>query len=204
MQAYMKSAMPYRGVRWTEERRICRESFAQHPLATFEEWCEAALGLWRGARYREERYATIELLEYRAYQPFRTMRAMPVYEELITTGAWWDYVDAVAIRLVGPLVLTNPAVMKRKMRAWSRSPDVWKRRSSIVCQVALKRETDLELLDDCIQANLENNEFWIRKAIGWSLRQYAWLDPKWVKTYVERNREALSGLSRREALKNIG
>src|SRR5688572_20929768 len=94
--------------------------------------------------------------------------------------------------------------MKREMRRWSRDDDVWKRRTSILCQVTFKKDTDLELLYDCMRPSLTSREFFLRKAIGWALRQYAWTDPREVRRYVAEHADRLSGLSRREALKNIG
>jgi 3-methyladenine DNA glycosylase AlkD len=130
---------------------------------------------------------------------------LPVYEEMIVTGAWWDYVDAVAVHLVGDQLLRDfPGDVKPLMRAWSTDSNLWKRRASIICQVAFKGETDVDLLYACIQPNLADRQFFIRKAIGWALRQYAWTDPAEVRRYVTANASRLSGLSRREALKNIG
>lgn len=204
MQAYMKSAMPFYGVATPEMRRVCRSVFAAHPLASFEAWQHGALGLWRQARLREERYAAIELTGYRFYRAFQTPDAMSMYEEMIVTGAWWDYVDAVAVHRVGPILLKYPEPMKAMMKAWSRSPDLWKRRTSIICQLSFKEKTDLRLLYGCIEPNLGDREFFIRKAIGWALRQVAWTDPKEIVRYVAEHGGELSGLSRREALKNIG
>src|ERR1017187_7749524 len=93
MQAYMKSAMPYLGIQAVPFRKATKAVLAAHPLDAFEDWHDTALALWRGARYREERYAVIELVGYRSYQKFRTLDALPLYEEMISTGAWWDYVD---------------------------------------------------------------------------------------------------------------
>jgi len=90
------------------------------------------------------------------------------------------------------------------MRAWSEDKDIWKRRVSIICQISFKRHTDLELLYANIEPNLADRSFWIRKAIGWSLRAYAWTNPREIARYVAANESRLSGLSRREALKNIG
>ena len=76
-------------------------------------------------------------------------------------------------------------------------------RSSIICQVSAKGNTDVDLLEACIESNLDDRDFFIRKAIGWSLRAYARVDPGWVARYVQRHQSRLSGLSRREALKHI-
>jgi len=204
MQAYMKSAMPYYGVPTPILRAACREVFAAHPLGSFEEWQSAALTLWRTARHREERYAAIELTGYKLYRAHQTLETVTMYEEMIVSGAWWDYVDALAVHRIGPLVAAHPKPMKPLMKSWSRSPDMWKRRSAILCQISFKDKTDLGLLYACIEPNLADKEFFIRKAIGWALRQYAWTDPDEVERYVAAREDALSALSKREARKNIG
>ena len=129
---------------------------------------------------------------------------MKMYEELIVTGAWWDYVDDIASHRVGPILKDYPAPMRRKMLVWSRSSNLWKRRTAIICQLGFKEETDLQLLYACIEPSLGSREFFLRKAIGWALRQYAWTDCAAIKKYVRLNRTRLSALSSREALKNIG
>jgi 3-methyladenine DNA glycosylase AlkD len=89
------------------------------------------------------------------------------------------------------------------MLAWSKSKNIWKRRTSILCQLGFKKDTDLGLLYACIEPSLDSEEFFLRKAIGWALRQHAWTDSAEVKRYVSCNAARLSGLSQREALKNI-
>ena len=199
----MKSEMPYRGIKSAEMRAISKRIFTEHPLPSCSAWQAAILELWRGARYREERYAALELIALRRHRDCRTPDALSMYEELITTGAWWDYVDEVAHH-VGDLLLSHPKQIRQVMRAWSTDEDMWKRRVSIICQISFKRDTDLELLYANIEPNLSDRTFWIRKAIGWSLRAYAWTNPKEIARYVAANEARLSGLSRREALKNIG
>ena len=93
--------------------------------------------------------------------------------------------------------------MRRAMLAWSKCDDIWKRRSAILCQLHLREETDLELLYACIEPSIASKEFFLRKAIGWALRQYAWTDPDEVRRWVRANEHRLSNLSKREALKNI-
>ena len=80
---------------------------------------------------------------------------------------------------------------------------MWIRRASILAQLRFKEDTDLELLYACIQPSLSSKEFFLRKAIGWALRQYAWTDPKEVKRWVRAHEHELSNLSKREALKNV-
>jgi 3-methyladenine DNA glycosylase AlkD len=203
MQAYMKSGMPFRGVNAREQKVLWRSAFGAYPLATATEWRAVVLGLWRTASYREERYAAIGLATLRKYVAYRTRAAMPMFEEMIITGAWWDYVDAIATNGVGDVLRGDPKHMKRLMWRWARSKNMWKRRASILSQVRFKAETNRDLLYGTIEPNLADREFFIRKAIGWALRQYAWTNPKEVRRYVAANRKRLSPLSVREALKNL-
>jgi 3-methyladenine DNA glycosylase AlkD len=203
MQAYMKSSMPYYGVRAAAVRAACKRVFAKRPLGSCTEWRSEILELWRRAKYREERYAAIELVQLKSHRECWSPQMMPILEELIVTGAWWDLVDGLA-QVVGELLRSYPKEMRPLMRAWSRDSDLWKRRVSIICQLSFKRETDLDLLYANIEPNLADRDFFIRKAIGWALRQYAWTDPEEIRRYVRAHANELSGLSRREALKNIG
>lgn len=204
MQAYMKSAMPFHGVPSPVLRRVARAVFAGGSFASAARWRADVLALWRGARFREERYAALLLTGDRRAEPFQTFASMPMYEEMIVTGAWWDYVDDIAAHRVGPILRREPGPMKRKLLTWSRSADLWKRRTAILCQLAFKEETDFELLRACIEPSLSSPEFFLQKAVGWALRQYARTDSAEVRRYVRTHRERLSSLSRREALKHIG
>jgi 3-methyladenine DNA glycosylase AlkD len=203
MQAYMKSAMPYLGIQATPLRRVARTVFAAHQIESFPQWRDTVLELWRGARYREERYLAIELAGYPAHRKFRTLDALPMYEEMITTGAWWDYVDSIASHRLGELLRLYPAEMRRVLRKWAKSDDMWKRRSAILAQLGFKADTDLALLYDCIRPSIREKAFFLRKAIGWALRQLAKTDAKEVARYVAEHEAHLSPLSRREALKNV-
>lgn len=203
MQAYMKSEMPYLGVSAPRVKLACRSAFADYPFESAEAWRADVLFLWREAEYREERYAAIALSGQRKAQPFQDLAALPLYEELIVTGAWWDYVDELAEHRIGPLLLAYPRPMRKTLLAWSRSTDLWKRRSSIICQMFFREATDLELLFSCIEPSLSSNEFFLRKAIGWALRQLAKHDPKTVLRYVKEHSAELSPLSKREALKHL-
>ncbi|HVH61990.1 MAG TPA: DNA alkylation repair protein [Candidatus Dormibacteraeota bacterium] len=200
MQAYMKSTMPYYGVSLPGVRVISKRVFANK--LSCAEWRDTILDLWRTAQHREERYVALHLLRDHRYRDCITPHVMPVIEELIVTGAWWDLVDETA-HVVGDLLRKNPKQIRPLMRKWSTDSNLWKRRVSIICQLDFKRQTDLVLLYSNIQANFADRDFFIRKAIGWALRQYAWTDPQEVARYVREHEAELSSLSRREALKNI-
>jgi 3-methyladenine DNA glycosylase AlkD len=200
---YMKSEMPFHGVTASVLRSVCKEVFRQHSLPDAAAWRDAVLGIWRGAKFREERYAAIELAGDRRAHPFEDLYAVPMYEEMIVTGAWWDTVDAIASHRIGSLLRRYPRPMKRTLLAWSRGNDMWKRRTAILSQLSFKSDTDTVFLYACIEPSLPSTEFFLRKAIGWALRQYAWTDPVEVVRYVTKKGDSLSPLSQREALKNV-
>ena len=207
MQAYMKSTMPYYGVPSPVQGTILRAAVAAHPLEDFATWRDTLLALWRGATHREERYAALALADRRAYRRHLTRDAMPMLEEFVVTGAWWDLVDETA-KLIGEVLRggspLDRAGLTAEMRRWCRDAHLWKRRVAIICQLRFKADTDLDLLHEAIEANLDDRDFFIRKAIGWALRQHAKTDPAEVRHYVLAHADRLSGLSIREALKNIG
>ncbi len=204
MRAYMKPEMPYLGVQTAGIGEVAREVFPAHPLPTFDDWRETVVALWSEARFREERYAALGLIAWRTYKPFRTsLAALPLYERLIVGGAWWDLVDGLATHEVADLLRRFPNEMRETLLAWSLCADPWLRRSAIICQVSFKGATDRELLYACIEPSLGERGFFLRKAIGWALRELAKAAPDEVRLYVARHSAQLSGLSTREALKHL-
>ena len=199
-QAYMKSSTPSLGVRVPEVRKATKAAAAAHPFETAEDLRSTVLVLWREARYREERYAAIDLTGLRSVAG--DPRMLPVFEEIIRTGSSWDYVDGVAHR-IGTLLRAHRDELTQVLLQWSADRDFWIRRASITAQLGAKFQTDTTLLSAVIEANMADREFFIRKAIGWALREYAKTDPEWVLDFVTRYGTSLSPLSRREALKNL-
>ena len=202
MQRYMRSAMPYRGVPKPERAAVARKVFAEFPLTSPQALIVTARTLWDEAEFREERYLAVDLTGHRAYQAWQRPDLLPLYEHMIVTGAWWDYVDEIASRRVGPLLLAFPDEIAPVMRRWSHDPDLWRRRTSIICQLAAKDRTDVQLLAECLEAGIGEKDFFIRKAIGWALRQHARIDPGWVRNFVATHPD-LSPLSVREATKHL-
>jgi 3-methyladenine DNA glycosylase AlkD len=203
MQAYMKSEMPYWGVAAPRVRALCRELFASYPFEDAARWRADVLALWRSATHREERYAALELAGHRKAKAFQTLEALPMYEEMIVSGAWWDYVDELASHAIGTLLELYPRELRRTLRDWSRGDDLWRRRAAILAQLGFGEATDTKLLYACIRPSLSSREFFLRKAIGWALRQLARSQPEEVLRYVEEHADQLSPLSRREALKHL-
>lgn len=201
-QAYMKSSMPYLGVTVPKCRRIARSVFKSNPLPDALAWERAILELWRGATYREERYSAIDLLHYRAYSTWLDPARFPLIEELVVTGSWWDYVDGIASNAVGTMLVTYPDEVKAVVLEWAVDDNIWKRRTSILCQLRAKGATDAGLLKDAMRPSIGSSELFLRKAIGWALREYSKTNPNWVRSYVNSH-PGLSNLSRREALKHL-
>lgn len=190
MQAYMKSELPFLGVQRQAMTRALKPVLGRE--VTREEWLAAATLLWDDAHYREERYAALALLRAR---PWLSADDEPLLRHLVSTGAWWDLVDETATKLLGPL---RDSV---DVRAWAVADDMWMRRAAIICQVGRRADTDSRMLSDVIEANLEDRRFWITKAIGWALRDYAYAAPDWVRSFVAEH--DLAPLSRREAMKHL-
>lgn len=201
MQAYMKSPMPFLGVPAPVAQRAVRALARAHPSAGAEAWRDTILALFREATHREEWYAALTLAGIARYRRYLTPEALPLFEEIVVTGAWWDIVDEASHR-IGDILEDHRTEATPLIRSWIRDPILWKRRASIICQLGHRDATDLGLLREAIEANLDDRDFFIRKAIGWALREYAKHDMRWVVAYVERLGPRLSPLSRREALKH--
>jgi len=198
MQAYLKTAEPCLGVRLPEVRRLTRAAATEDPPRTAADVGQAAGTLWRAAAHREERYAAVALTGLPVARG--ALELLPLHEEMITTGAWWDLVDGVAGR-IRDLLLAHPAQLRPVLRDWARSPDRWLRRSAVIAQLGAKDRTDRSLLAEVIEVNATDPEFFVRKAIGWALRDLAKSDPDWVRAFLAGHE--LSPLSRREAAKHL-
>lgn len=195
-QAYMKSEMPFAGVRVPDVRRLTRARIRAEPDA--DVLLSAAMTLWDGATVREERYAALAVLGAR---PLRgDLALIPMIEHTVRTGAWWDITDEVAHR-VADLLSAHPEEMTFLVRLWSGDPDPWMRRLAIIAQLGRRDGLDRALLAEVILPNADDPGFFIRKAIGWALRDAARAHPEWVRVFVASH--SLSPLSAREALRRL-
>jgi 3-methyladenine DNA glycosylase AlkD len=202
-QAYMKSAMPYRGLPAPRLKAVLRPVLGTWRPDGRDEWVGTILALWDEATHREERYAAIAVARARHARSWLDPASLELWRHLVVSGAWWDVVDDVATHLVGEVLLQHRAATAPVLRAWASDDDLWIRRTAVICQVGHKEEVDIRLLRDAVEANLADTSFWLRKAIGWALRDYARTDPAWVRAEVSRLGDRLSGLSRREATKHL-
>jgi len=195
-QAYMKSAMPFLGVRVPDARRLARGAVARDTRPGT--LLAAAERLWDEATHREERYAALALLGTRTLRGDPAL--VPLIEHAVRTGQWWDYTDELAHR-AAELLDADPEHTAALVRAWSVDDDLWLRRLAIISQLGRGDRLDRALLQDAIAQNADDPEFFIRKAIGWALRDAARAQPDWVRDYVASH--DLSPLSAREAMKHL-
>lgn len=202
MRRYMKSELPFRGVKKPARVTLARTVFATHPLPDIATFTATVRTLWHEAEFREERYLALDLTGFRTYRRWQSPDLLPLYRELIVSGAWWDFVDEMAARRVGPILRAAPDRVTPVMRDWSVAEDRWLRRTSVICQLRAEERTDTALLAHCAEATIADPDFFLRKAIGWALRDYAKVDPDWVRTFVDTH-PGLSPLSVREAMKHL-
>ena len=200
MAAYMKTDMPFYGVQKAGRTPIVRALVRTFPPADRGEYEACVRALWY-LDHREEKYLALGYA--RGFEAHIDAASVPLHRELIVTGAWWDLVDETAIKLVGVALRKDHDRMSSIVRRWSTDDDLWLRRTSIICQVGSKAETDVELLAHACRENMEDREFFIRKAIGWALRDHARTDAEWVRAFVDGHRDRLSPLSVREATKHL-
>jgi 3-methyladenine DNA glycosylase AlkD len=209
MQAYMKSALPFYGIAAPLRRRLTAEVVKAHPCVDAFVLACTMRDLWRGARFREERYAAVELPRLgRVHPKFVNIALLPVVEEMITSGAWWDLVDDISGNVLARLLERHPAEMKPLLRRWARGRNMWLRRAAMLVHRSVSSTAfDAVLLYDTILPSIGKaqfaGEFFIRKGIGWALRERSYAAPEEVTAFCKEYAAQLSPLTVREALKVI-
>lgn len=198
MKKYMRDQFEYLGIKSPQFKELMKQFIAAHGLPPISELDVILRDLW-GLPQREFQYAATSLLGRSEKQlPAKFIKTI---EYMIVTKSWWDTVDTIAGGVLGTHFRRFPEVREKYLARWRASNNFWLRRASILFQLNYKKETDFDLLCEIIRENLNSKEFFINKAIGWSLRQYARIDPKAVKKFV--NTTPLHPLSRREAMKHL-
>jgi 3-methyladenine DNA glycosylase AlkD len=199
MKKYMRDQYEFLGIKTPQSKALQKEFYAEHRLPDIAELDSILRDLW-GLPEREFQHAALGLLskfENRLPENFTQ-----TIEYLVITKSWWDTVDALASHTVGIHFKRYPKVKGKYLPNWRSSDNIWLRRTAILFQLGYKSEADFDLLCDIIKENLGSKEFFINKAIGWALRQYAYTDPLAVKKFVKSTKE-LHPLSRREAMKHL-
>ncbi len=191
---------PYYGVKSAGIATIERDIRQRFPVTTADEYVAAVEGLW-ALSHREEKYLATAVA-YR-HRRFITFDRLPLYRRLIVEGGWWDLVDSVAPRCIGHLLLTDRRRMAPELDRWIDDEAMWIRRAALIAHLKLKDDTDEEQLFDHCLRRMHETEFFIRKAIGWALRQHARVNPDGVRAFALEHRDQMSGLSFREATKHL-
>ena len=200
MAAYMKTDMPFYGIQKPARAVLQRELKKRFKPTSEEEYRSAVLDLWTQP-HREEKYVAIFVA--RTYKTWITPACLDLYEQLLREGAWWDFVDEICVNLVGQLHREHRSEIQPIMDQWIDDHDRWIRRSAILCQLKHKAETDEEVLFSYCLQRCHETEFFIRKAIGWALREYSKTAPEAVAWFLQENQDQLSGLSFREGAKHL-
>jgi 3-methyladenine DNA glycosylase AlkD len=207
MQAYMKSALPFHGIATPLRRELTGAAVRAHALPDSASLAEAMRTLWRDATHREERYAALELGRTGVHARLFDATLLPVYQEMIVDGAWWDYCDDISGTAIARLLREQPAAMKPELGRWAHGNDLWLRRAAMLCQRRSKQGFDAVLFYDCILPSIGNgrfaDEFFIRKGIGWALRERSYDAPDEVTAFLREYGAQLSPLTKREAIKVI-
>lgn len=199
MAKYMRDQFEYYGIPSTPLSALFRTAMTGLPKPTSQDAADFALACWE---LPEREYQYVACTYLRRYAKVLDEDFLDTAKHLVVSKSWWDTVDALAAHVVGPLVSAYPW-MTRVMDDWAAGDQLWLTRTAILHQLRYKRETDTERLFRYCASRADHQDFFIRKAIGWALREYAHTEPQPVRDFVAAHPE-LSGLSRREALKNIG
>lgn len=199
MAAYMKDRFPFLGVQAADRRAAQRPILTTLATATGDELIAFAHRCW-AAEPRELQYVAADAL--RKHADHLDADHLGDVETLITTKSWWDTVDSLAAHTVGPLVARFPDLAE-VMDRWVEADDLWLARTAILHQLSYKERTDADRLFAYAARRAADTDFFIRKAIGWALRQHGRVDPDAVRSFVADHDAALSGLTKREALKRL-
>jgi 3-methyladenine DNA glycosylase AlkD len=200
MGAYMKHIAPFLGIPTQARRALSRTVLAGTARPDETDCTAIALRCWELAE-REYHYFAVDYLRRHAGRCSSGL--LPVVRHLVTTVSWWDTVDLLAVHVVGTLVAADPELVT-DMDAWITDGDLWVARTALLHQLAYKQRTDTGRLFAYCLLQSGHPGFFIRKAIGWSLREYAKTDPESVRDFLARERGRFAPLTVREALKNIG
>jgi 3-methyladenine DNA glycosylase AlkD len=198
MSAYMKNHFPFLGISSPERRLLIKSFFAKYSPPQYPTVCSLVEDLW-ALPERELHYSAIEILI--STKKTWTVDAIHFFEKCLIQKSWWDSVDYISSQWVAPYFLKYPHQIRPITENWMASGNIWLQRVCLIFQLTYKSKTDVELMFDYIRRLNGSKEFFIQKAIGWALRQYARTDAAAVRHFVETT--SLPPLSKREALKHL-
>jgi 3-methyladenine DNA glycosylase AlkD len=198
-KAYMKNQSEFYGIKAPIRRLLMQEFLKETGLPDPHQLSAIISNAWEQPQ-REFQYSAMEIL-YKM-RKHSTPQLITLYEFMICHKSWWDTVDYIAPNLVGDWFARYPEQRDEIIAKWMKSENIWLQRACLLFQLKYKDRTDAPFLFSLVTKLKTHKEFFIRKAIGWSLREYAKVNPEPVRSFVENS--TLSGLSQREAMKHLG
>lgn len=200
MSAYMKNHFPFHGITSQHRTELLKDLLSKENLPEHNDLPLICRQLWQLPQ-REYTYAALTLMT--KFHKILTPTDIPWLIDLVTQKSWWDSVDTLAGSVLSTLVNRLPDTLWPNFEPLISADNFWLNRTAIIVQLKMRDKTDTDFLTAAILPHMHNKEFFLRKAIGWSLRQYARHNPQWVIDFVQQHQELLSGLSKREALKRL-
>lgn len=198
MNKYMKHKFSFYGIQSPKRKELQRQSILQAGKLNPQDAEKEIKSIWDNCK-REVNYSILDILKHKSY--WQAEESIELAEWLITHQSWWDSVDIIASHFIGQYFKNYPDKMQGYSAKWVLSDNIWLIRTSIIFQLKYKNETDFDLLKENIRQHSHSNEFFIKKAIGWALREYSKTNPNAVINFIENNK--LQALSIREASKYI-
>jgi 3-methyladenine DNA glycosylase AlkD len=197
-KAYMRNQFEFFGMPMAVRRSACKQYMKEHTVKSIDELQEIVKELWT-LEQREFQYFGVELMAF--YKKLWNEKTIDLFEHCIVNKSWWDTVDFISNECNATYFLLFPKQIKPVTTRWNRSNNIWLQRSSLLFQKGYKENIDTKLLIGFIVNLSSSKEFFVQKAIGWVLRDYAKINPEWVKAFV--NNHELPNLSKREAMKHL-
>ena len=197
MSSYMRDKFKYYDLPTPKRKAVCKSILNQEKKAGTVDW-DFLEKCWND-EYREFQYVVMDYLV--AMQKFLKYDDVAAIERLVRSKQWWDTIDGLD-RIVGNIAFIDGRINDLMLK-WSEDDDFWVRRIAIDHQLCRKLDTNVELLEKILVNNFGSSEFFINKAIGWSLRDYSKSNPEWVRGFIERYRDRMNPLSLKEASKYL-
>ena len=197
-KAYLLNQFEFYGIKTPLRRQICKAFYKTHPIKDHTELSKLIKECFNEPQ-RELHYFAIELLGH--HKKIWSIKTIPLIEWMITHQSWWDSVDSTNTHVISKFFLLHPEHIDACTSKWNQSSNKWLIRMSILFQLTYKTKTDTNLLSRYIENSQLHEDFFVRKAIGWALRAYAYTNKKWVIQFVKAH-PLLNNLSKKEALKH--
>lgn len=199
-QAYLKTEQAMFGLPAPLRKNCLKQCLKTFPISEQADYLQFVSSLWHQTE-REFQYCAIDTAV--KYKKFHNDQSWATFKSLALTAKWWDLVDGIAVNLIGSLLKQNRQYQSQ-LDIWALDSDLWVRRTALLAHLKHKDQTDLSALSQTILVLCPDTQFFIQKAIGWSLREYAKTDANWTLDFIDRHHEKLTKLAVREASKHLG